>query len=166
MIKARYVRPLKRRTNSLGGNVSQQISARRGPDLIIDNGEAIAFPSKTQHRFGEIIATCSKNPTGAKDQMVTTGIQNRFLSFQLGRAVEVQRAGRIGFHPRRASASVKYIISRIMDQPGPKLTGLASKHGGSKSVDNTNLLRLTLGLIHSGMSGGIHDHIRRNCLNC
>src|SRR6187455_3213319 len=97
--------------------------------------------------------------------MIAARGQYGCLAFQFGGTVYIQGSRRIGLYPGLTPTAIKYVVGRVMDQPGAKLMAFTSQCSGSQSIDDTNALRLAFSLVHRGMRSGIHDHIRSDCSN-
>jgi hypothetical protein len=59
--------------------------------LVVHDPKLIAFSRQPQHRQEKIASAVAKHPAGAKYQMPTTRVPDRFFAFRLSFSVLAQR---------------------------------------------------------------------------
>src|SRR5262249_18543318 len=97
-----------------------------------------------------------------KNQMRNSHGLNRLFAGQLSSAIDVQGPSRIVFGVRAGLATVKNIVSGIVDQRRTNLVGFFRQDTGALSIDRVSEFRLVFRLIHGSVSSSIHDQIGPN----
>ena len=94
--------------------------------------------SRSRARRSIVLAKLSPrarvDPAGAKDQVPAAARADQLLAFELGAAVDAERAGRRPLGPRRAAAAVEHVVGAVVDEPGAARRGLAREHAEAPSA--------------------------------
>ena len=135
VIQPRQTRLPKHRRYRLRRDVGQQARACGGAELVIDHRQPVTLLRQAQHGPGEVPTARAINPTGAKNQVPTTSLRDTLLTFELGRAVHIERSGGVPLAPRRRATAIKHIVGGVMHHQ--RATGLGSprEHAGRLGVD-------------------------------
>src|SRR3972149_3488473 len=99
-------------------DICQQVCAGWRTNLVVDDPEAVALLSQSQHGLGKVATVCAIHPTGTKDQVLASCLPDELITFQLGRSIHAERPGGVCLQPRLVAASVKYIVGGVVNQPG------------------------------------------------
>ena len=143
----------------MGSDIGQQLGAGRRTPLVIDHRQALALLGQAQHGFGEVAAARGIDPAGAQNQVLAARLPNELLAFELGGAIHGQRCGCVVFHPGPLAAAVEHIVGAVVHQPGAQACGFFGQHAGGGGVEQACQLGFALGLVHSGVGGGVHDDL-------
>ena len=81
-----------------------------------------------EHRAREVAAARRVDPAGAQDQVAAAAGADRLLAFELGAAVDAERAGGRVFVRAAAAAAVEHVVGAVVHQPGAERRGLARQH--------------------------------------
>ncbi|MNT40921.1 hypothetical protein D3C72_1772650 [compost metagenome] len=122
----------------------------------------VSLLRKAQHGFGKVAAARRIHPAGTEDKVLGTALGNRLLAFQLGLAIDRQRAGGIALLPRRGTAAVKYIVGAVVHQPSAQGLGLARQHAHRFGIDSAGGVHVALRLVDGGIGRSIHDDVGLN----
>ena len=123
--------------------------------------QPLALRGEPQHRLGEVAAARAVDPARAQDQVPAAAGADRLFAFELGAAVDVERAG--AARPRRAARRrCRRTRSRCCSGPARRRSAAASR--ASAPAASALIVRasvgLALGLVDGGVGGGIDDHVR------
>jgi hypothetical protein len=144
--------------NRVCGDVGQEFGAGRGADLVGDDFQLVALFRQTQHGLGEVGAARGVDPAGAEDEVARAAGDGLF-AFELGLAIDAERAGGVGLFPRRRAAAVEDVVGRVVDEPGAELLGFVGEDAGGERVDRAHEFGFGLGLVDGGVRGGVDDDV-------
>ncbi|MDT4860253.1 hypothetical protein FQZ97_948030 [compost metagenome] len=92
--------------------------------------------------------------------MAAAAFADRQLTFQFGLAVNPEGAGSGAFIEGGAAATIEYIISGVVHQPGIQLARGGGQHCDSLGVYPASVVDVAFGLVHGGIGARVDDHIR------
>ena len=141
----------------MGGDVGQQIGTGGRADLVVDHGQAITLGSQPQHGAGKVAAARAMHPACAQDQVSAAAGADQRFTFQLGAAVDAERAGGRLFVSRLVAAAVENVVGAVVQQPAADRRHGAGQRTGGQGVDGARGVGIALGLVDGGVGAGI-DH--------
>ena len=138
-------------------------------DLIVDDGEAIAFARQAKHGEKKVVAVRAVDPTGAEDEKFAADVFDGLLAGELAGAVDVERIGRVGLDPWRrfglGFAAVENVVGGVVDEKGVAPEGFFGEDARRLLVDGVGKIALGLGAIDGGVGGGVENDIGRGAAN-
>ena len=87
------------------------------------------------------------------------------LPCQFGAAVNVERPGGIGLLIRAGFGAVENVVGGVVNQQAAGAGQLFGDASGCNRVDGVRQLGLALGLVDSGVGGGVDDDVGREIAN-
>jgi len=86
--------------DGLGRDLRDQTGARWGANLVGNDAKIGAVFSQSQYGRRKIIVSQRIDPAYPENEMVASGVQDRLIARELGRAIDAQRLRVIGFNIR------------------------------------------------------------------
>ncbi|KAG1451290.1 hypothetical protein G6F57_016203 [Rhizopus arrhizus] len=140
-------------------DVGDQRGGGRCADLVCHDIQTVPGPGQTQDGCGKVTAMRRVDPAAAEHQRVAAAFQHCRLPPELGGAIDVQRAGRIGFRVRLVAVAVEDIVGGIVHQQGACVLRVLRQRGDRLRVDLISRLPIGFGLVDGGIGRRVHDYI-------
>ncbi len=129
--------------------------------LVGDDADLLPLLREPQHRLDEVRAIRAADPGGADHRAARIGGEHGPLPRFLGRAIDAERAGRIGLGIRAALEPVEDIVGGEMHEGRAARSRRGGEPAGAGRVHRLGQLRLVLRAVHGGVGGGVDDEVGR-----